>query len=317
MANRLTDTTIWKKQKWFKKLNIEHKLAWKYLTDECDHAGVWKIDLSELLDDLGLDDFDFDLFVSCCNCDFDKKTGKGIKRQRIMKFNDDYIWITGFMNFQYGGKTNIISVKNNAVISAVNLLKSLNLYELGKEMNYFFIEGESTPSKPFKAPSTPLKPCPPLTTPLNPPEHHKEKEKENDKDNSKVFMGDSTIIPNKDFFKFKLHGFDEIEVFVLCNCEKWQFKEMRDFIKFSQQNFEAIAMNNPLMNVEDNFRVVIQEFINIIQSTNDYKESSELRKYFGNWVSKKNGTLAKFIENCKNKEKVGDDTKKKSKNLYI
>ena len=195
MANRLTDTTICKKQKWFKKLSIEHKLAWKYLTDECNHAGVWKIDLSELLDDLGLDDFEFEEFISCCNCDFDKKTGKGIKRERIMKINDDYVWVTGFMNFQYGGKTNIIHVGNNAVISAVKLLKSLKLYDLGIKMGYFIVEADNTPSKPFKALPTPSDPLTPLQSPSKPFEPHKDKDKEKDKEevinkdliNTKVF----------------------------------------------------------------------------------------------------------------------------------
>lgn len=140
MANRLTDTTIWKKQKWFKKLPIQYKLAWKYLTDECNHAGIWKIDISELMEDLGVDDFDFDDFLDRCNKDFDKQTGKGINRQRVMNFKDGYVWITGFMTFQYGGKTQKIGTSNFAVKSAFEILNSFNLYDIGIMMKYFELE---------------------------------------------------------------------------------------------------------------------------------------------------------------------------------
>ena len=183
MASRLTDTTIWKKQKWFKKLSVTHKLVWKYLLDECNHAGVWKIDLSELLEDLGVDDFDFSEFLKSCNSDFDKKTGKGIIRQRIMQFNEDFVWITGFMTFQYGGKTQIISSKNNVLSSAINILKAHSLFDLGLKLKYFTIENITTPSEPLTTPSEPLTtPSEPLTTPSEPLEGGKDKDIDKDKD---------------------------------------------------------------------------------------------------------------------------------------
>ena len=178
MANRLTDTTIWKKQKWFKKLSVEYKLAWKYLTDECNHAGIWKIDISELLEDLGLDEFDFEYFLECCNKDFDKKTGKGIKRQRIMHFNEDYVWLTGFMTFQYGGKTQTLATKNNAVPSAIAILKSFNLFDVGIMMKYYKLDS-TTPFKPLEAPQSPLTK---KATPSKPLEPSKDKVKDIDKD---------------------------------------------------------------------------------------------------------------------------------------
>lgn len=140
MPNRLTDTTIWKKQKWFKKLPPLYKLAWKYLTDECDHAGFWKVDLSELLDDLGLDDFDFDDFLLTCNKDYDKRTGKGIHRQRIMKINDTEVWLTGFIQFQYGKKSGKLVISFNATKSAIELLIERNLYTLAIDSKYICIE---------------------------------------------------------------------------------------------------------------------------------------------------------------------------------
>jgi hypothetical protein len=43
MANRLCDTAIQDKP-WYRKLSPEMKSVWRFLTDKCDHAGVWEID---------------------------------------------------------------------------------------------------------------------------------------------------------------------------------------------------------------------------------------------------------------------------------
>ena len=160
MANRLTDTTIWKKQKWFKKLPVLYKLAWKYMTDECNHVGIWKIDMSELLDDLGIEDFDLDDFKNSCNKDYDKKTGSKINRQRIMQINDNYLWLTGFLTFQYGNKAGLINSKNNTIKTIVETLQTFDLLSFGLNNGYFSfdipieevrgykgLEGALTPSK--------------------------------------------------------------------------------------------------------------------------------------------------------------------------
>lgn len=44
MPNRFTDTTKWQKP-WFRKLKSEHKLLWLYILDNCDHAGIWDVDI--------------------------------------------------------------------------------------------------------------------------------------------------------------------------------------------------------------------------------------------------------------------------------
>lgn len=101
--------------------------------------------------------------------------------------------------------------------------------------------------------------------------------------------------------KFSIQGLGDLDIQIYTSCEKWQLKEMKEFLVNSQQNFESIAMSNKVMSKIENFSVVLQEFVNMIQGTNDYQESSQLRRYFGNWVSKKNGTLESFINESKNK----------------
>lgn len=75
MAKRFGDTDIWKKQRWFRKLSPEYKLAFCYIKDQCDHAGIWNIDCTDLIEDLGITEFSVTDFISKCNIEFDKNTG--------------------------------------------------------------------------------------------------------------------------------------------------------------------------------------------------------------------------------------------------
>lgn len=143
MAKRYTDTTIWKNQRWFKKLSPIYKLAWKYLTDTCDHAGILKIDFSEFVDDLGLDEFDIFDFIKCCNTDFDKSNGKKIERERIKLLKNNTIWITGFIKFQYENKDFHINPSIPAIYSALTILNSYGTLNEGLSKGYF------TLSKPY------------------------------------------------------------------------------------------------------------------------------------------------------------------------
>lgn len=44
MAKRFTDTTKWKKE-FIKGLSAKMKLLWFYILDDCDHAGIWEVDM--------------------------------------------------------------------------------------------------------------------------------------------------------------------------------------------------------------------------------------------------------------------------------
>ena len=67
MAKRFNDTDIWKKQRWFRKLKPDYKLAFYYIKDQCNHAGIWEVDCSDLIEDLGLLSFDINDFLVSIN----------------------------------------------------------------------------------------------------------------------------------------------------------------------------------------------------------------------------------------------------------
>lgn len=136
MAKRFTDTDIWKNQRWFRKLSPEYKLSFCYIKDECNHAGIWRIDCSDLIEDLGLKEFDLDDFILSVNTEFDKITGKKSIKERILIVNSTYLWITGFIQFQYEGKDRLVNSDAAPVKTSLTLLQGLGILEQGLSKNF-------------------------------------------------------------------------------------------------------------------------------------------------------------------------------------
>ena len=44
MAKRFTDTEKWKKP-FIRLLKAPYKLLWLYICDDCDHSGIWQVDI--------------------------------------------------------------------------------------------------------------------------------------------------------------------------------------------------------------------------------------------------------------------------------
>jgi hypothetical protein len=127
MAKRFTDTDLWKKQRWFRKLNPLNKLVFCYIKDLCNHAGIWKVECSDLIDDLGLDEFDINQFIEAVNTEFDKITGKKILKERLLLLSDNILWISGFVQFQYEGKDGKVNPDAAPVRTALLCLQGLRI----------------------------------------------------------------------------------------------------------------------------------------------------------------------------------------------
>lgn len=148
MAKRLSDTDIWKKQRWFRKLLPEYKLAFCYVKDQCDHAGIWNIDCADLIDDLGIDHFNIDDFIHKCNIEFDKKTGDIAYKERMRILDNGYLWITQFVQFQYQSKDGLCNVLKGPVMSALQILGRFGILEQAKDQGFLKLttmQGGGTP----------------------------------------------------------------------------------------------------------------------------------------------------------------------------
>lgn len=86
MAKRFTDTDKWRKP-WFRSLSLEARTVWGYLTDNCDHAGIWPAAFDLMSGDVG-----FEVTAA----DLDRWFG-----DKLISLADRY-FIPGFIEFQYG-----------------------------------------------------------------------------------------------------------------------------------------------------------------------------------------------------------------------
>lgn len=99
MAKRFTDPAKWRDE-WFRTLPIKAKLAWTFLCDECDHAGIWKADY-------GLASFQLDFKVTAS--DLTDWFGS-----RVHFFDEDKVLIVPFYGFQYKGVKDSWNAKRTA-----------------------------------------------------------------------------------------------------------------------------------------------------------------------------------------------------------
>jgi hypothetical protein len=92
MAARFTDTQIWDED-WFIELGLEYQHFWNYITDQCNHAGIWKPNKTgfemRTKAKVNLDSF------------YDKVNGD---KERIIKLRDGNWFLVGFIKFQWFNK---------------------------------------------------------------------------------------------------------------------------------------------------------------------------------------------------------------------
>ena len=111
MAKRLSDTDKWKKP-FIRSLETPYKLLWFYILDDCDHAGIWQVDME----------------VACL------RIGENLNiNDAIMQFSDKISvidngtkwFIRDFIDFQYGD----LNPKNRVHESVLRILSKYNLLQ--------------------------------------------------------------------------------------------------------------------------------------------------------------------------------------------
>jgi hypothetical protein len=109
MAKRMTDTDKWKKR-FVRELTPQHKLLWFYILDDCNHAGIWEVDLEVASIRVG-----FELSHDNLPSSFGDK---------VISFDDGDKWfIPDFIEYQYGE----LNQNSNVHKSVINLLNKYNL----------------------------------------------------------------------------------------------------------------------------------------------------------------------------------------------
>lgn len=105
MAKRFTDTDKWKKP-FIKTLEAPYKLLWLYILDDCDHAGMWQVDIEIASIRIG-EKIDI------------KKAIENFGDKIKVLDNGEKWFVQDFIDFQYG----ILNPENRAHKSVLNLLE--------------------------------------------------------------------------------------------------------------------------------------------------------------------------------------------------
>jgi len=107
MAKRFTDNEKWK-DAWFMDLPTKYKLFWLYLLDECNHAGIWKVN--------------FKVASFYIGEHLEHSEVKRILKDRITILDDQYWYINKFIKYQYKLDIQELNPKNKLHLSVLNLL---------------------------------------------------------------------------------------------------------------------------------------------------------------------------------------------------
>lgn len=105
MPKRFTDTGKWQDE-WFMDLPAKYKLFYLYLLDNCDHAGVWKVNLRLAEFHIGEQIFAEEIHELFAG--------------RVIEFKQGYWFLVKFIKFQYGG------IKNDAVGKSISKIIEIN-----------------------------------------------------------------------------------------------------------------------------------------------------------------------------------------------
>lgn len=108
MAKRFTDTGKWKKE-FIKGLSPKMKLLWFYILDDCDHAGIWEVDLEVAGLRIGEPVTYREAFLAL--------------GQKITTISKNKWFIADFIFFQYGE----LSDKNRMHQSVIGVLNKYNI----------------------------------------------------------------------------------------------------------------------------------------------------------------------------------------------
>ena len=115
MAKRFTDTEKWF-DPWYRKLGKDYKLLWNFCCDRCDMAGVM--------------DFDLEAVCFLTGAKVTEANFFSVFSGRIVRLNGSRIWITKFIEFQYGKPISGLNPGSKVHGAVLNLVEKYALSEI-------------------------------------------------------------------------------------------------------------------------------------------------------------------------------------------
>jgi hypothetical protein len=135
MAKRFTSTDIWQED-WFLELSKEYMLAWFYIKDNCNHAGIWRPNKRQL-EFITNSKIDLNEFLSLLNSE----------KERVVVLEDGKWYLADFISFQYG---NILNENNRVHASIVKELIASKIDTCNFEVKERSIRPQDNPNQGVK-----------------------------------------------------------------------------------------------------------------------------------------------------------------------
>jgi len=111
MPKRFTDSEKWK-SKFIRSLDTPYKLLWLYICDDCDYAGIWRVEI--------------DIAAIRTGEELDPDRAKEQLKKHIIEIDGGEKWfIPSFLIFQYGE----LNPDNRVHRSVIDRLKKYKLFE--------------------------------------------------------------------------------------------------------------------------------------------------------------------------------------------
>ena len=108
MAKRFTDTDKWKKP-FIRSLPAPYKLLWFYILDDCNHAGIWEVDIEVASIRIGEE--------------IQAEKALHIFGDRVQKISASKWFLPDFISFQYGE----LNEKNRVHFSIIQILNKYKI----------------------------------------------------------------------------------------------------------------------------------------------------------------------------------------------
>lgn len=138
MAKRMTDTDKWKKR-FVRELSPQHKLLWFYILDDCNHAGIWEVDIEVASIRIG-NELIYDMLP------------KAFLDKIVIFDNGDKWFIPDFIEFQYG-ELNPNSNVHKSVLALLDRYKLEGYLKGSQDLPEAHIVKETPKAKRFAKPT--------------------------------------------------------------------------------------------------------------------------------------------------------------------
>lgn len=149
---------LWREERFFQELPFEYKYAYIYIFGESDEAGIWKVNVPQLLRDTGIPTFNIEDFIAKANNDYHIFTGATFKYERLKLHGEEYLVNREYLHYAHGDSEGKVDQSSAAVARAFDRLRAIGELEVVLDKRYIELANPTN----FEVTAVPAKKIPPI-----------------------------------------------------------------------------------------------------------------------------------------------------------